>query len=165
MQALNQKFLTMCSLIIIFYIYYKTVEVRVTWTFLNTIIWDYKYISNRSLNSRLWGLSLIVLLCSSVSFTAAAFTTTLTGGTLAGLRNPRTTAYQSAAVNPASATALALWLDQQISTKRYKQQQTSNIKMFCDIIACAFVTYVISELLLISFIFCLRVVKLLLWRS
>lgn len=65
--------------------------------------------------------SLTVHLYSCVSFTAAAFTTTLTGGTHAGLKNPRTTVSQSAAVSPASLTVPALSLDPQISTKRYKQ--------------------------------------------
>lgn len=55
------------------------------------------------------------------SFTAAAFTTTLTGGTRAGLKNPRITVSRSVAVSPASVTAPALSLDLRISTKRYEQ--------------------------------------------
>lgn len=72
-------------------------------------------------NTRLCRFPLIVPLYSPVSFTAAAFTTTLTGETLAGLKSPRTTVSQSAVVSPASVTVPALSLDQQISTKRYKQ--------------------------------------------
>lgn len=76
--------------------------------------------ANCTLNSSPCRFNLTSLLSSSVSFTVAASTTTLTGGTLAGLKNPRTTASQSAAVSPASLTVPALSLDQEISTKRYR---------------------------------------------
>lgn len=95
------------------------------------------------------------------SFTAVAFTTTLTGETRAGLRSPRTTVFQWAVVSPVSVTVLGLSLDHLISTKRYQQaasvepQSRRSPVLYCQSWCGT------SD----SFASCHRAVKLSSWRS
>lgn len=94
--------------------------------------------------------------CSS---TAVEFTTTLTGGTPAGLKKPGTTVSQWAAVSPTSATAPALSLDLVTSTKRYSQKShLLGIVFSID-------GSLLLQTSLLFFLCCFRVVKPLLWRN
>lgn len=122
------------------------------------VMYNLDFLTNLTITWNVFKLSFSVPLCSPFSFTAVAFTTTLTGETHDGLKSPRTTVSQSAAVSQASVTAPALSPDQQISTKRYKQDaqvEQTDLLLFRGAVFSL-------EVLLMSFIFCLRVVKLLL---